>query len=94
MPYRLLSEVLGAHETTISAAVTRINPVLAPHGITPATPATRITTLTRLRQHATASGITVNGITQQEPPSSDNHDDTPEKATPKEQSGFWRLEEI
>ena len=80
MPYRLLSEVLGAHETTISAAVTRINPVLAPHGITPATPATRITTLTRLRQHATASGITVNGITQQEPPSSDNHDDTPETA--------------
>ena len=38
MPYRLLSEVLGAHESTISPAVSRINPLLAPHGITPATP--------------------------------------------------------
>ena len=83
MPYRLLSEVLGAHETTISAAVTRINPLLAPHGITPATPATRITTLTRLRQHATASGITINGITRQKPPSSDHQDDTPETANLK-----------
>jgi Rhodopirellula transposase DDE domain len=80
MPYRLLSEVLGAHESTISAAVTRINPILAPHGITPAATATRITTLTRLRQHATASGITINGITGNEPRNNGHQDDTPETA--------------
>jgi hypothetical protein len=80
MPYRLLSEVLGAHQSTISAAVTRINPVLAPHGITPAATATRITTLTRLRQHATASGITINGITGHEPRNDGHQDDTPETA--------------
>ena len=36
MPYRLLSEILGAHESTISLAARRITPLLARHGITPA----------------------------------------------------------
>jgi hypothetical protein len=80
MPYRLLSEVLGAHESTISQAVRRISPVLAPHGITPATAGPRITTLTRLREHATARGVTINGIPPQKPQNSDYRNDTPETA--------------
>ncbi|MGH3247229.1 MAG: ISAzo13-like element transposase-related protein, partial [Trebonia sp.] len=80
MPYRLLSELLGAHESTISLAVSRINPILAPHGITPGTPGPRITTLTRLRNHAAAHGITINGITRQAARNGDNQDDTPETA--------------
>ena len=42
MPYRLLSEILGAHETTISLAARRIIPLLAAHGITGARGGTRI----------------------------------------------------
>jgi transposase len=80
MPYRLLSEVLGAHESTISQAVRRISPLLAPHGITPATAGPRITTLTRLREHATARGVTINGIPPQKPQNSDYRNDTPETA--------------
>ena len=34
MPYRLLSELLGAHESTISLAARRITPILEKHGIT------------------------------------------------------------
>jgi hypothetical protein len=83
MPYRLLGELLGAHESTISQAVSRINPVLEPHGITPATAGPRITTRARLREHAAAHGITINGITGQEPQDSGNHDDTPETANLK-----------
>ena len=59
MPYRLLSELLGAHESTISLAVGRITPVLAPHGITPGNAATRITTREQLREYAATRGITI-----------------------------------
>jgi len=43
MPYRLLSDLLGAHGSTI----------------TPGTPAARITTHAQLRDHAAARGITI-----------------------------------
>jgi Rhodopirellula transposase DDE domain len=59
MPFRLLGELLGAHESTISVPVARITPILAGHGITPAACRTRISTLGQLRQHATAAGITL-----------------------------------
>src|SRR6202045_3499710 len=80
MPYRLLSELLGTHESNISLAVSRITPILEQHGITPGTPAPRIKTLARLRDHAAARGITINGITGQAPRKSSNQDDTPEPA--------------
>jgi hypothetical protein len=79
MPYRLLSELLGAHPSTISLAARRITPILARHGITPAT-ATRITTMTQLRDHATARGITINAITEPNPPNDHHPHDTPETA--------------
>jgi hypothetical protein len=83
MPYRLLSEVLDVHESVISLAVSRISPLLEPHGITPATAGPRISTLARLHDHATAHGITINGITRQEPQNDGNQDDTPETANLK-----------
>ena len=57
MPFRLLGELLGAHESTISVPVSRLTPLLAGHGITPAAGSTRISTLDALRQHAAAAGI-------------------------------------
>jgi hypothetical protein len=67
MPYRLLSELLGAHESTISLAVRRIAPVLEQHGTARHAASPRISTLARLRDHAAARGITINGITEREP---------------------------
>jgi hypothetical protein len=80
MPYRLLGDLLGAHQSTISLAARRITPALALHGITPAAPGTRITNKTRLREHATARGITISGITGQAPHKDRSQDDTPETA--------------
>jgi Rhodopirellula transposase DDE domain len=57
MPYRLLGELLGAHESTISLAAGRIIPLLEAHGITPDDRAPRITTLDELREHAATEGI-------------------------------------
>ena len=59
MPYRLLSELLGAHETTISLAARRLIPLLEDHGITPQHGGTRIGTHDQLRKHAAAEGITL-----------------------------------
>jgi Rhodopirellula transposase DDE domain len=59
MPYRLLAELLGAHESTISLAARRIIPLLAAHGITAQPGRPRITTMTQLREHATAAQITI-----------------------------------
>jgi hypothetical protein len=69
MPYRLLSELLGAHESTISLATRRITPILARHGITPAVGGTRISTLAELCEHAAAAGITLRipGLSQTAP---------------------------
>jgi hypothetical protein len=61
MPCRLLGELLGAHESTISLAARRITPLLADHGITPAEGSTRTNTLDRLHALATARGITITG---------------------------------
>jgi hypothetical protein len=77
MPYRLLGELFGTHPSTISLAASRITPILQEHGITPATPATPINTLDRLRDHATARGITINGITDPATRKNSNQDDTP-----------------
>ena len=44
MPYRLLSQFLGAHESTISLAARRMIPLLEEHGITPHHGGTRIST--------------------------------------------------
>jgi hypothetical protein len=80
MPCRLLSDLLGAHDSTISLAVRRITPILQPHGITPGTAGTPITTAARLREHAAARGITINRITDPKPYKGDYRDDTPETA--------------
>ena len=65
MPFRLLGELLGAHESTIRVPVRRVTPLLAGHGITPAAGGTRISTLTELREHAAARGITITGTAAQ-----------------------------
>jgi hypothetical protein len=57
MPCRLLEEILGVHESTISIAARRVTPLLAGHGITRQDGGTRITTLAQLREHAAAAGI-------------------------------------
>ena len=59
MPCRLLSEILGVHESTISLAASRIAPLLAQHGITRHGGSTCISTLAQLREHAIAAGITL-----------------------------------
>jgi Rhodopirellula transposase DDE domain len=59
MPYRLLSEILGVHESAISLTTGRITPILEQHGITPDPARTRISTLAQLREHAVAAGITL-----------------------------------
>jgi transposase len=59
MPYRLLGEILGVHQSTISLAAGRITPLLTRHGITPAAGGTRISTLAGLREHAAAARTTL-----------------------------------
>jgi hypothetical protein len=59
MPYRLLGELLGAHESTVSLAARRVIPLLAEHGITTRGDGTRISTLGQLHEHAAAAGITL-----------------------------------
>jgi transposase len=58
MPYRLLEELLGAHETTISLAARRVTPLLKEHGITPQKDGIRVSTIDQLRKHAATAGIT------------------------------------
>ena len=59
MPYRLLGEILGVHESTISLAAGRIAPLLAPHGITRHRGGTPISTFAQLREHAATAGISL-----------------------------------
>jgi hypothetical protein len=59
---RLLGELLGASEATVSLAVRRTAPVLEQYGITARPGQPRITTLSQLREHAEREGITINGI--------------------------------
>ena len=80
MPYRLLAELLGAHETTISLAARRVIPLLEKHGITPHG-GLRIATLAQLREHALARGITITGVTTQKAQETAYPDDTPETVT-------------
>lgn len=91
MPYRLLSELLGAHDSTISLGVRRITPILGQHGITPAAGGPRITTVTGLRDHAAACGITINATTGQKPHKGDYQDDAPEMANLKTDAALTGL---
>jgi transposase len=59
MPFRLLEQLLGAHESTISLAARRLTPHLTAAGITPDPAGIRISTLGQLHEHATAAGITL-----------------------------------
>jgi hypothetical protein len=74
--YRLLGQILGVDQSTISAAASHITPVLAQHGITPRYQRARIRTLDQLRGHAAASGTKITAITIQAP--QPTRDDTPE----------------
>ena len=71
MPYRLLGELLGAHQSTISLAVRRLAPLLEEHRLTPAGSGPRITTLSELREHAATRGITLAATT--DPQAAPNH---------------------
>ena len=63
MPCRLIGEIPGVHESTISLATGRIAPLLTRQDIT-VLPAARIRTLDDLHQHAAAAGITLPGPPQ------------------------------
>jgi hypothetical protein len=63
MPCRLIGEILGVHESSISLATGRIAPLLTRQGIT-ILPAARIRTLDDLHRHAAAAGITLPGPPQ------------------------------
>ena len=66
MPYRLLGQLLGAHESTISLAARRVIPLLEEHGITHGA-GIRIATLDELRKHAATAGITLIAATAAQP---------------------------
>lgn len=74
--YRLLGQILGVDQSTISEAASRISPVLAQHGITRKYQRARIRTLDQLRQHATANATNTATITIQA--RQPTRDDTPE----------------
>ena len=59
MPCRLIAEILGVHESSISLATGRVAPLLEQHGITIAPAKARISSLDALRSHAAAAGITI-----------------------------------
>jgi hypothetical protein len=59
MPCRLLGELLGAHETTISLAARRITPLLEEHGIIRQHGGIRIATHDQLLKHAATAGISL-----------------------------------
>jgi hypothetical protein len=64
MPCRLIGEILGVHESSISLATGRITPLLKQQGITITPAGTRISTLSALRGYAAAAGITLPGPPQ------------------------------
>jgi hypothetical protein len=64
MPCRLLGQLLGAGESTISLATGRITPLLVQQGITITPASTRITSYDDLCRHAAAAGITLPGPPQ------------------------------
>jgi hypothetical protein len=73
--YRLLGQLLGVDQSTISVAASHITPVLAQHGITPRYQRARIRTLDQLRKHA-ASGTKITATTIRAP--QPTRDDTPD----------------
>jgi hypothetical protein len=67
MPCRLLGELLGAHETTVSLATSRAIPILEGHGIVLRRDGPRISTLAQLREHAARAGIALSAGTPGKP---------------------------
>jgi transposase len=59
MTWTLLGQLLGVYHSTISGPAGPAITILARHGITAQPGTGRISTLDQLRQHATASGITI-----------------------------------
>jgi hypothetical protein len=78
MPYRLLSQLLSAHESTISLPVRRITPLLEQHGITRQHRGPPIASLDDLHACAAARGITISGLTPGTPPAPAPQHNTPE----------------
>ena len=80
MPYRLLGELLGAHETTISLAARRVIPLLEKHGITPHG-GLRIATLAQLRTHPAPQESPSPAYHDRQQSPGKHPDDTPETVT-------------
>ena len=81
LPYRLLGEVLRAHESTVSEAAARVIPHLEARGITARPGSPRIRTLAGLHHHAAAQGIAITGLPAHKTRKQENQDDTPETAS-------------
>jgi hypothetical protein len=80
MTWTLLAQVLGVHHSSISVPGSRAVTLLEGLGITTEPGAPRIRTTAALRGHATALGITINGVTGQDVTNKDTPrpGDTPE----------------
>ena len=59
MSCTLIGTLLGVHHATIGDATRYARPVLEQHGLTITTGRPRISTLRDLREHASATGITI-----------------------------------
>jgi hypothetical protein len=59
MPCRLIGQILGVHESSVSLATARIAPLLEQHGITIAPAKARVSSLDDLRSYAAAAGIII-----------------------------------
>ena len=86
MSCALIGTLLGVHHATIGDATRYARPVLEQHGLTITTGRPRISTLRDLREHASATGITI-PLPQPHPPPSRTRPppapDTPEPANLK-----------
>ena len=86
MSCTLIGTLLGVHHATIGDATRYARPVLEQHGLTITTGRPRISTLRDLREHASATGITI-PVPQPHPPPSRTRPppapDTPEPANLK-----------
>jgi Rhodopirellula transposase DDE domain len=86
MSCALIGTLLGVHHATIGDATRYARPVLEQHGLTITTGRPRISTLRDLREHASATGITI-PVPQPHPPPSRTRPppapDTPEPANLK-----------
>jgi len=76
MPYRLLGQILGTDDSTVSLAASRVIPIMEQLGITTPAGQPRTSTLAQLNDPATAQGIDITPIREYKPQKPSHQDDT------------------